>query len=111
MTFTLIWRYGASSGHDEIPDETLDKLLGEFDEDPDDVEHGDVWLADNRSGWSLGAFAGDDWLVVLENDEGDDGPFHRRGLTRPEVFALFRRVADGEMEAVRAEGWPAGYGS
>ncbi|GAA0428703.1 hypothetical protein Aca07nite_33760 [Actinoplanes capillaceus] len=110
MSFSLIWRYGASSSHAEIPDETLRELLAELDEQ-EDVEHGDVWLSEDATGWGIGVFAGDRGLVVLEDSEADGGSFHRTGVSREEAFALFRRAADGQMASIRAEPWRPGYGS
>ncbi|GGN20933.1 hypothetical protein FHR83_002078 [Actinoplanes campanulatus] len=109
MSFSLLWRHGASSAHDEIPDETLYKLLAELDEG-EDAEHGDVWLSEDATGWGIGVFAGDRGLVVLENTESDGRPFHRTGVSRQEAFVLFRRAADGQMAAIRAEPWRPGYG-
>ncbi|MBB4750114.1 hypothetical protein [Actinoplanes lobatus] len=109
MGFTINWRYGTGTGYDDrVPDEALTELLAELDED--DVEHGDVWLSDGSSGWSLGVFAGDSHLVVLENDEQGRGPFHRTGVTRAESFTLLRRLADGHAEQIAAEPWSPGYG-
>ncbi|GAA1637963.1 hypothetical protein [Actinoplanes couchii] len=111
MGFSLIWRYGEQSSHERVPDGTLRELLAELDVNVDDVEHGDVWLSEDDSGWGIGVFAGGRGLVVLENSETADEPSHRVGVGRAEAFALLRRAADGEMEAIRGEDWQPGYGS
>jgi hypothetical protein len=109
--FTLLHRYGTSEDGDEISDESIREALAELDVDEDDEEHGDVWLCDSRSGWEIGVFAGDRGLVVLGNDETDEGPFHRLGVSRQEAVALMRRLADGHLDQIRAEPWANGYGS
>jgi len=96
---------------DEISDESIREALAELDGDEDDQEHGDVWLCDNPSGWRIGVFAGDGGLVVLENGETDEGPFHRLEVSRQEAFTLMRQLADGHLDQIRAEPWADGYGS
>jgi hypothetical protein len=111
VRFSLLYRYGTSEGGDEISDESIREALAELDEDEDDQEHGDVWISDNPSGWEIGVFAGDRGLVVLANDEEDEGPFHRLGVSRQEAFTLMRRLANGHVDQIRAEPWANGYGS
>jgi hypothetical protein len=111
VSFSLLWRYGASSGHDEIPDETLRELLAELDDDEDDAEHGDVWLSEDATGWGIGVFAGDRGLIVLENSNPGGDSFHRTGLSREDAFMLLRRAAAGEMSVIQAEPWNRGNGS
>ncbi|MEJ3742579.1 hypothetical protein WEI85_04690 [Actinomycetes bacterium KLBMP 9797] len=111
MSFSLLWRYGASSSHDEISDETLRELLAELDDNEDDAEHGDVWLSEDATGWGIGVFAGDRGLVVLENSEPGGESFHRTGVPREHAFMLLRRAANGEMAAIQGEPWRPGYGS
>ena len=111
MRFSLSWRYGASSSHDEVPDETLRELLSELDDDDEDAEHGDVWLSEDATGWGIGVFAGDRGLVVLENSEPGGSAFHRTGVSREDSFTLLRRAADGEMAIIQTEAWHPGYGS
>lgn len=109
VTFTVLHRYGNSSDAEVVPDELLTELLAELDGAEDDVEHGDVWLLD--SPWGIGVFAGDRGLVVLENSDPGGEAFHRTGISRQEAFTLLRRLADGELTAIRAEAWSPGYGS
>jgi hypothetical protein len=109
--FSLLWRYGASSNHERISDETLRELLAELDDSEDDPEHGDVWLSEDATGWGIGVFAGERGLVVLENSETGGESFHRTGVLREHAFMLLRRAADGEMHTIRDEPWNPGYGS
>src|SRR5690349_14097242 len=111
MAFSIQYRYGASEALDEVSDETIGQLLAELADGNDDVEHGDVWITDEVSGWTLGVFAGDRGLVVLEDTNRGGGAFHRLGVSLQDSFVLMRRVADGEVQALRGESWAVGYGS
>jgi hypothetical protein len=82
-----------------------------LDSDAIDPEHGDVWLTQNSSGWSLGRFGGARGLMVLGNPEPGGEVLHRTGGTSEEAFRLFRRLADDEVDAIRGEAWNPGYGS
>ncbi|WP_446218526.1 hypothetical protein [Micromonospora sp. IBHARD004] len=87
------------------------EALLEPDHDEDDAEHGDIWLSERSSGWAIGVFAGARGLVVLENTEPGGEAFHRTDVSRHDTFTLLRRVADGHLDAIRAESWHPGYGS
>jgi len=71
-----------------------------------DVEHPDVAVS-HESGWTLSAFGGG--LVVWENVEEDEEPRHQVGIPRDEVVRLFDALARGDLAAVDAESWAAGY--
>ncbi|GAA2515678.1 hypothetical protein [Winogradskya humida] len=111
MRFSLLYRGGTASTVDDVSDEELAALLAELDEGEVDAEHGDVWLAENISGWSVGVFGGHRGLVVLEDTGPGGGASHRTGVSRREAFVLLRRVADGDLDGVRGEVWTPGYGS
>ncbi|MEU5942973.1 hypothetical protein ABZ807_28260 [Micromonospora sp. NPDC047548] len=111
MRYSILHRHGTSESLDDVPDAKITALLSELDRDVTDPEHGDVWLTQNSSGWSLGRFAGARRLVVLENTEPGGEALHRTGVTPEEAFRLFRRLANGDVDAIRGEAWNPGYGS
>src|SRR5262245_46927670 len=108
MSFSILHRYGDAESPDQISDDMIREMLAELSEDVEEVEHGDVWLADAESGWGLGVFVGARGLVVLENSEPGGAIFHRTGVSEAEAFTLLRRMADGDLEAIRAEVWHPG---
>ena len=111
MSFVIHHRHGNSETAQYISDAMIADLLSELDVDRDDVEHGDVWLSESLSAWTLGVFAGDRHLIVLDNTDPGGDAFPRADVSRQDAFALLRRVANGEMAAIRAETWYPGYGS
>jgi hypothetical protein len=110
VRFSVQYRHGAAESLDEVPDETIRQLLDELDDDPEDIEHGDVWITEAASGWTLGAFVGDRQLVVLEDTNPGGVAFHQLGISRQGAFELMRRMADGGVDAIRGESWLPGYG-
>jgi hypothetical protein len=75
---------------------------------PLDSEHPDVSL-NHESGWSASVFGSG--LVVLENVETGEGPWHMR-LSAPEnAIELWRLLATAHIEALRSKPWAAGYGA
>lgn len=107
MTFSVLHVFGDSHVEDVVSGGVIASLLSELDGEGVAAEHGDVWLADEASGWSLGVFAGERGLVVLEHDE--HGASHRVGLERAEAFRLLERFAAGE-DVERDGEWSPGYG-
>ncbi|WP_433473280.1 hypothetical protein ACQPZP_31165 [Spirillospora sp. CA-142024] len=85
------------------PDE-IAGLLAELDE-PDDVEHPNVWI-DHESGWALSAFSSG--LLVWEDAE--EGPRHMRHVPRELMEELFHAVVTGDLDAVHKQAWSSGYG-
>ncbi|GAA2554050.1 hypothetical protein GCM10010435_25620 [Winogradskya consettensis] len=51
MRFSLLYRGGAVVSVDDVSDGELAGLLAELDAGEVDAEHGDVWLAENASGY------------------------------------------------------------
>jgi hypothetical protein len=97
-------RMGAS--HGEVDDTSIDRVLAQLDDPPDD-EHPDVSIHD-ESGWGLSAFQSG--ALVWENVEEDGEPRHMTAVPRDHVRHLFRCVAAGDLTAVEAEPWLPGYG-
>ncbi|MFJ5881419.1 hypothetical protein [Kitasatospora cineracea] len=108
MRYTINHRWGDAEEADSLGGPVLVALLAEL-ADPTDIEHPDVWIDDNESGWCLSVFAGDAGLVVLENDEKDDIR-HLRGLSSDDAIALCTAFGAGDLEAVLQKGWLPGYG-
>ena len=82
----------------------LRALLSSLD-DPD-LDYPDVTLS-HASGWSVTAHAGG--LVVLENLERPDrSARHRRGLTNPEILAIWNLLAAGDLTALEQLPWSPG---
>ncbi|MGS2617724.1 hypothetical protein ACVCAH_24850 [Micromonospora sp. LZ34] len=108
MRYSLLHRHGTSESLDDVPDAKITELLSELDSDVIDPEHGDVWLTQNWSGWSLGRFAGARGLVVLENTKPGGEALHRTGVTSDEAFRLFRRLADGDVDVKPRVWWRVG---
>jgi hypothetical protein len=107
--YSIIHRYGRSENADSFSNYEIAECLSELDDAIDD-EHGDVWLVENSSGWSLGAFVGDGGLVVLEDTAPGGLSFHRFGVSRPAALELFARFVGGHVDEIRAEEWNPGYG-
>ena len=86
-------------------DTDFDALLDELD--VVDPEHPSVAVS-HESGWTLGAFPGD--RLTFENVEADGPPRHMVA-SRPQMRSLFAALARGDLGAVEAMPWKAGYGS
>ncbi|MFB8133534.1 hypothetical protein [Streptomyces mirabilis] len=106
MGFILTHRDGSmDDGSEEMLDELLSELDGDFD-----VEHPDVSVTDGDSGWTISAFQGG--LVVLENLEDDSiDPRHVQGASRSEMLALMALVARADFTSLENRTWDSGYGS
>jgi hypothetical protein len=99
---------------------TIRHITGDMDVDPDpgalvglideldqaDGEHTDVSV-EVESGWGLSAFA--NGLVVWENVEEDEEPRHLAGVERSQMVAMFETLAAGDLPAIEAYPWIAGY--
>jgi hypothetical protein len=106
MTFTVTHVDGSM---DDGEDADLDAIFVELDTYAD-VEHPDVAISDDDTGWSLSAFSSG--LVVLENPEArSNQPQHMRLPTRAEVRELFAVLARGDVDSVLNREWNPGYGS
>jgi hypothetical protein len=80
---------------------SLDKIV------EDEVEHPDISLVHDGSGWSLSLFPGG--VVVWENLGAEDsGPRFLRDVPRGKAAELWLKLARGEIEAVEEEPWETG---
>ena len=93
-------------GGDDPTEEEMRIALAELD--APDPEHPDCWLS-HQTGWSIAAFGSG--LVVLENLESGEGPWHMRGQTKEAVLALWKLLQAGDIMKIRSEAWMEGYGS
>jgi hypothetical protein len=71
-----------------------------------DAEHPDCWLA-SEDGWTISAF--DSGLVILENSETGEGPWHMRGISKAEINGLWNLLASGKLNEIRRLQWTSGY--
>ena len=95
-------RWGDSD--DEPTVEKMREALAELD--VEDIEHPDVALI-HESGWCLGAYP--NGLLIWEHLEKGE-PRHMRNISRERVLDLWQLLARGELTAIEAEPWKAGYG-
>ena len=104
MSYHVNRRWGDAD--DDPPVERMREALAELD--VEDVEHPDVALI-HESGWCLGAYPSG--LLIWEDLSADDGaPRHMRAVPRDRVLELWQKLAKGDIAAVDAEPWQAGYG-
>jgi hypothetical protein len=85
----------------EALSELYDELLSS------ESEHGDVAVIHDDSGWSMSAHR--DGRVVLEH-LGEGGERHMIPASKERVLELWRRLIDGEIDALLEEPWTTGYG-
>jgi hypothetical protein len=106
MSFYIRHRFG---GNDRDPPlESIDELLRELDEDPDDHEHPSVSVV-HESDWALAVYS--NGLVTLENVEDlEIDPRHMTIKRRDEARPLLRALAQGQLPEVFAAPWRPGYG-
>ena len=72
-----------------------------------DPEHPDISVQ-TESGWCISAFGSG--LVVLENVETGEGPWHLEGQQVDQVLGLWSMLVSSEIASVRAADWVNGYG-
>jgi hypothetical protein len=88
MACRLTKRWGGSVDNPKVSD--LQSALAELE--IDDPEHPDCWLQD-ENGWGLSVFGSG--LIILENVETNEGPWHMRGLSRQHLARTQARRNDG----------------
>lgn len=106
MTFTITHRDG---GMDDGEESALRDLIAELDGEFD-IEHPDVSVTEDESGWCLSYFQ--NGLTVFENVNGGSvGPRHMEDVSHEYVLSLMSLVARGDISAVSQLAWEQGYGS
>ena len=104
MAASILHRYGDGSFVRSPSDFTA--LLRELDEHPEDVEHGEVSVAHEESGWCISVHTGG--YVVFEH-LGDGGERHMRGVSEAKILELWTLLAAGDIATVEQECWKPGY--
>jgi hypothetical protein len=104
MAVHLTKRWGGTVSDPE--DNDLTAALAELG--VNDPEHPDCWL-EEELGWCISAFGSG--LVIFENVETNEGPWHMRGVSREQVLDLWNLLSTGRVEALRQHAWKPGYGS
>lgn len=106
MTFTITHRDG---GMDDGEESALHDLIAELDGELD-LEHPDVSVTDDESGWCLSYFQ--NGLTVFENVNGGEvGPRHMANVSREDAVSLMFSVGRGDISVVNQLAWEQGYGS
>ena len=91
-----------------IPRPTLKQMQGLLDSLlAQDFEHPDVSVQ-TESGWCISAF--ESGLVVLENVETGEGPWHLPDQRVDQVLGLWTKLVSGDLTSVRSAPWANGYG-
>jgi hypothetical protein len=102
MACHLTKRWGSS-----VPNPSASDLQSALDElGVEDGEHPDCWLED-ECGWALSAFGSG--LLILENVETNEGPWHMRGVSREKVLELWRLLKAGKLAEIREHAWLPGF--
>ncbi len=71
-----------------------------------DPEHPDVSLS-HESGWCASVFSSG--LVVLENVETGEGPWHMQLPSPQHALDLWLLLSDGQIAAIQSHPWVPGY--
>lgn len=88
----------------EVPAERFAEILAELK--AADSEHSTTSLK-HESEWVL-SYCKTGVLVYENVEEGD--PRHMAGVPASVVVELWKRLADGELDALEKQPWKAGYG-
>lgn len=103
MATSLTKRFG-----DTILKPTAEDLAGALAElQLEDPEHPDCWLSDENK-WTVSAFTSG--LVILENLETQEGPWHMRGVSPEQVLELWQLLDQGALTELQSRPWQRGYG-
>lgn len=73
-----------------------------------DAEHPDCSLS-AEEGWSISVF--ESGLVIFENDETGEGPWHMRSMQNEAALDLWRLLQANDIAALQAKAWGPGYGN
>ncbi|MGJ8653298.1 MAG: hypothetical protein ACSHX8_08490 [Opitutaceae bacterium] len=96
-----------ANGITEInPCETrMSELIDELDDiNPDEVDHPDVSLIHDTSGWMITLYP--KGIVSLENfEDADEVPRHMKAINRKKALKLWMELAQGDIESVTSHPW------
>lgn len=95
---------------EQVDDPNLDDFKAALEElKVENDEHPDCFL-NNEDEWSLGAFGSG--LVILENVETDEGPWHIRNVSNETVIEMWQLMMNDKLEEIKTKyEWKDGYGS
>jgi hypothetical protein len=95
-------------GKDEsnLPSEHFDEVISELADA--DNEHPDCCLT-HESGWSL-SYSKNGRLTFENVETDEDAPRHMKCIAPAQVVELWRHLADGNVEHVKAQEWQPGNG-
>ena len=75
--------------------------------DASDGEHPDCWLS-TEDGWSVSVF--ESGLVVFENVETGEGPWHMKAVSRADALELWQLLDANDLATLQTKPWVEGYG-
>lgn len=104
MATHLTTRWGKTISNPNSQD--LASALGALDK-PDD-EHPDCWLS-TEDGWSISVFQSG--LVIFENIETGEGPWHMKGVSRSAALELWQMLQSNDLLSIQTKPWDGGYGN
>ena len=94
---------------DTAVDPIVEEMRSALDElERHDPEHPVCWLSD-EAGWSISAH--ETGLLVLENVETGEGPWHISEVKRDLVLELWQTLQRGDLKCIMDHDWLDGYGS
>lgn len=103
MTYRATDRMGASIP--EPSEKKMKELLSSLSRH--DPEHPDVSLS-HESEWCISVFTSG--LVVFDNVETGEGPWHMVSVSAPDTLKLWHLLAEGKLKELKKFPWISGYG-
>jgi hypothetical protein len=105
MAFHVTHRYGAMERNPSL--ESFLPLLAELEDRLEDTEYSDISVT-HESEWCISVSR--DGRITLEHLV-DGGECHLDHVPRQEILVLLRKLAQGDIDGVKAEAWLPGYGN
>ena len=83
----------------------MQELIDELDDlDPDTVDHPDISLIHDTSGWMITLYP--KGIASLENfEDADEGPKHIKGVNRKTALKLWQLLASGDINSIKSSLW------
>lgn len=97
-------RHRDGSSDDDAPVSSFGALYDELNEV--DGEHGDVAVIDDETGWAVTAYRTK--LVILQC-LADGKAFHLSGVGKPAVIEMWVKLANRDLDGLRALPWKDGF--